>query len=88
MMQATAVNAYVFAFCFAASFLMTGKRPILQLSTRFLLVVVLAFALSYVLSDRSAWHGVIGAGALVLNLVFIGFALIDCVNWQKAKAQR
>jgi hypothetical protein len=88
MTQAPAVNAYVFAFCFLASFLMAGKRPILQLSTRLLLVVVLAFAFAYVLSDHWAWHSVLGAGALILNLVFIGFALIDYVNWQKAKAER
>ncbi len=81
------VDAYVFCFFFAASFLIAGKRPILTLSTRALLVVVLAFAFGYVLSEHSVWHGTIGAGALILNVIFIGFALIDYVNWHKAKAK-
>lgn len=88
MTQGSAVNAYVFCFFFAASFLIAGKRPILTLSTRALLVVVLGFAFGYVLSEHSLWHGVIGTGALILNVVFIGFALIDYVNWHKGKAQR
>jgi hypothetical protein len=88
MLQGPAVSAYVFAFFFAASFLITGKRPILALSTRVLLVVVLAFAFGYVLSEHTAWHIVFGAAALILNFIFIGFALIDYVNWHKGKAPR
>ena len=88
MIQGPLVNAYVFCFAFAASFLIAGKRPILTLSTRALLVVVLGLALGYVLSEHSLWHGVIGTGALILNVVFIGFALIDYVNWHKAKGHR
>ncbi len=83
-----AVNAYVFCFFFAASFLIAGKRPILTLSTRALLVLLLGFAFGYVLSDHSRWHATLGAGALILNVVFIGFALIDYVNWHKAKDRR
>jgi hypothetical protein len=86
MMQGPAVNAYVFAFFFAASFLIGGKRPILTLSSRVLLVVVLGFAFGYVLSEHTVWHLVFGAAALILNLVFIGFALIDYVNWHNRKA--
>jgi hypothetical protein len=88
MLQGPALNAYVFAFFFAASFLISGKRPILTLSTRVLLVVVLAFAFGYVFSEHTLWHSVFGAAALILNLTFIGFAAIDCVNWHKAKAPR
>jgi hypothetical protein len=87
MTQGPAVNAHVFAFFFAASSLIAGKRPILTLSTRALLIAVLACALAYVLSKHSTWHSTFGVGALILNLVFIGFALIDYVNWLKAKAQ-
>jgi len=88
MTQGPAVNAYVFCFFFAASFLIAGKRPILTLSTRVLLVVVLAFAFGYVLSEHSVWHGIFGTGTLILNVVFIAFALIDYVNWRKARASR
>jgi hypothetical protein len=88
MTQGPAVNAYVFIFFFAATFVIAGKRPILTLSTRALLVVVLACALGYVLSEHSAWHPIIGVGTLILNVVFIGFALIDYVNWHKGKAPR
>jgi membrane protein DedA with SNARE-associated domain len=68
--------------------LIVGKRPIIALSTRALLVVVLGFAFGYVLSDHSLWHPILGAGTLILNVIFIGFALIDYVNWHKAKARR
>jgi hypothetical protein len=88
MTQGPAVNAYVFAFFFAASFLISGKRPILKLSSRVLLVVVLAFAFGYVLSEHTVWHVVLGAAALILNLIFIGFALIDYVNWHNGQAPR
>jgi hypothetical protein len=88
MTQGPAVNAYVFAFFFAASFLISGKRPILTLSTRVLLVVVLAFAFGYVLSEHTVWHSVLGAAALILNFVFIGFASIDYWNWHTGKASR
>jgi len=88
MLQGPAVNAYVFAFFFAASFLITGKRPILTFSTRVLLVVVLAATFGYVLSEHTGWHIIFGAAALILNLTFIGFALIDYVNWHKGKAPR
>jgi len=88
MTQGPALNAYVFCFFFAASFLIAGKRPILQLSTRLLLVGVLALGVGYVLSEHTPWHDVIGTAALILNLVFIGFALIDYVKWHKEKQSR
>ncbi len=67
--------------------MIAGKRPILALSTRALLVVVLAFAFAYVLSEHSLWHGIFGTGALILNVVFIGFALIDYVKWHRARTR-
>lgn len=68
--------------------MIAGKRPILTLSTRALLIVVLGLALGYVLSEHAPWHGTIGVAALIANLMFIGFALIDYVNWHKAKTER
>jgi hypothetical protein len=41
-----------------------------------------------VLSEHTPWHDVIGTAALILNLVFIGFALIDYVKWHKEKQSR
>jgi hypothetical protein len=68
-------------------FLIAGKRPILTLSTRLLLVLVVAFGFGYVLSDHWVWHDVVGAGALIVNVIFIGFALIDYVDWHRKKAE-
>ena len=85
MMQGPFINAYAFCFAFAASFLIAGKRPILTLSTRAVLLILLAFAFGYVLSEHSLWHSILGTGALILNVLFIGFALIDYVNWHKRK---
>ena len=81
-------SRYAFCSFLAASFLIAGKRTILTLSTRALLIVVLGFAFAYVLSEHSLWHGIIGTGTLILNVVFIGFVLIDYVNWHKGKAPR
>ncbi len=88
MTQGPVLDADVFAFFFAASFLIAGKRPILTLSTRGLLIGVLGLAFGYVLSEHSPWHGTLGVAALIANVVFIGFALIDYVNWHKAKTER
>ena len=88
MTQGLAVNVCVFFFFFAVSFLIGGKRPILKLSTRVLLVVLLGFAFAYVLSEHSFWHAIFGGATLILNITFIGFALIDYVNWHNGKAAR
>ncbi len=67
--------------------MIADKRPMLTLSTRALFVVVLAFGFAYVLSEHSLWHDIIGTGGLILNVVFIGFALIDYVKWHKARTR-
>lgn len=87
MIQGPLVNAYAFCLAFAATFLIAGKRPILTLSTRALLVILLGFGFAYVLSEHSLWHDVIGSGVLIANLVFIGCALIDYVAWHKRREQ-
>jgi hypothetical protein len=65
--------------------MIAGKRPILTLSTRVLLIVPLALAFGYVLSPHSSWHALLGTGVLITNVVFIGCALIDYVEWQKSR---
>lgn len=88
MMQGTTVNACVFCFCFVASFLLAGKRPILTLSTRAVLVAVVGLAIGYLLSDGSTWHNAIGVAALILNVIFIGFAVIDGFDWHRRQVRR
>ena len=88
MIQGTAVNVCVFGFCFVASFLLAGRRPILTFSTRAVLVAVVGLAIGDVLSESSPWHVVIGVGALILNLIFIGFAVIDGFAWRRRQARR
>jgi hypothetical protein len=68
--------------------MIAGKRPILTFSTRLLLVGVVALGFGYILSEHSPWHDLIGTAALILNVVFIGFALIDYVTWHKEKLPR
>jgi hypothetical protein len=65
-----------------------GKRPILAFSTRVLLLFVFICGLGYVLSEHTPYHEILGTGALILNVMFIGFALIDYVTWQKEKLPR
>jgi hypothetical protein len=85
MAQGTLINTYVFVVFFAAGFVIAGKRPILTLSTRLVLLALIASAIGYVVSGESPWHSIIGAATLILNCVFIGFALIDYVNWNKKR---
>ena len=70
---------------FAFGFLIAGKRPILKLSTRALLIVLFGAALAFALTENNPWHEEIGVGTLILNVVFVGFAVIDYRNWRKAK---
>jgi hypothetical protein len=78
---------YVFAFAFAAAFLLGGKRPFLALSTRAVLLVLLGLALTYVVAAEQWYRAYVGAATLVANLLFVAFAAIDYANWQKKRAQ-
>ncbi len=82
-MTGTALDVYVFVFAFASAFLLGQKRPLLALSTRALLAVLLGLALGYALSDGHWYRGYLGFATLVANALFIAFAAIDFYSWQK-----
>ena len=84
-MTGTALDVYVFVFAFASAFLLGQKRPLLALSTRALLAVLLGLALGYAVSDGQWHHGYLGFATLVANTLFIAFAAIDFYNWQKKR---
>lgn len=77
---------YVFVFAFASAFLLGGKRPFLALSTRAMLIVLLGLALTYAVGVDLWFRAYVGAATLVVNVLFIAFATIDFVNWQKKRA--
>lgn len=83
MGQSAVVNTFVFLVCFASGFLLAGKRPILTLSTRALLVVVFSLALWYATSDDRPYHGILGAATSIANVLFIGFVAIDLARWRR-----
>lgn len=85
MAQGAFVNTYVFLFMFAFGFLIAGKRPILKLSTRALLVALFGAALAFALTDGNRWHETIGIGTAILNVIFVAYAGIDYINWRKNK---
>ncbi|GAC1540840.1 MAG: hypothetical protein NVS2B17_17550 [Candidatus Velthaea sp.] len=85
MGQGAILNTYVFLFMFAFGFLIAGKRPILKLSTRALLIALFAAALGFGLTEGNPWHETIGIGTAILNIVFVAFAVIDYTNWRKNK---
>jgi hypothetical protein len=74
---------YVFLLAFAAAFLLGGKRPFLQLSTRVLLVVLLGVAASFATADGAWYRPIVGTATIVANVLFVLFAGIDYVNSQK-----
>lgn len=85
MAQGALVNTYVFLFMFAFGFLIAGKRPILKLSTRGLLIALLGCAIGFALTENNPWHETIGIGTAILNVIFVAFAAIDYINWRKNK---
>jgi CHASE2 domain-containing sensor protein len=85
MISGGTLNMYVFLLAFAAAFLLGGKRPFLALSTRVMLVVLLGLALTYAVGNH-AFRAYAGIATLIANVLFIAFAVIDYVNWQKNRA--
>jgi hypothetical protein len=88
MTSGAALNTYVFIFAFASIFLLGGKRPMLALSTRGLLVVLLGLALTYAVMADQWYRPYIGAATLIANVLFVAFAVIDYLNWKKRRNER
>jgi hypothetical protein len=86
-MTAGALNMYVFIFAFASAFLLAQKRPMLVLSTRVLLAVLLGLALGYAAAVGQWYRGYIGVATLIANVLFIAFAAIDFYGWQKKRLE-
>ncbi len=86
-MTGSAIDMYVFVFAFASAFLLGQKRPLLALSTRVLLAVLLGLALGYSAAEGQWYRGYLGVATLIANVLFVGFAAIDFYSWQK-KRQR
>jgi hypothetical protein len=85
-MTSSAINMYVFIFAFASAFLLAQKRPMLALSTRALLAVLLGLALGYAASADQWYRGYVGVATLIANVLFVAFAAIDFLSWQKRRA--
>lgn len=86
-MSGAALNTYVFVFAFASMFLLAGRRPLLALSTRALLVVLLGLALGYAVAIDQWYRSYLGAATLIANVLFVAFAAIDYAAWQKRRAE-
>jgi hypothetical protein len=86
-MSGNAVNMYVFLFAFAAAFLLAQKRPMLTLSTRALLAVLLGLALGYALAVDQWYRAYLGVATLIANTLFVVFTAIDFLDWQKKRAE-
>jgi hypothetical protein len=83
MPQGALINTYAFLFTFAFAFLIGGKRPILKLSTRALMVVLFGGVLGYALTETSPWHTLIGIATGILNCLFVAFAYLDYRTWYR-----
>ena len=84
-MTSSAINMYVFIFAFASAFLLGQKRPMLALSTRALLAVLLGLALGYAVAVDQWFRAYLGVATLIANVLFVAFAAIDFINWQKKR---
>ncbi len=76
---------YVFLLAFASSFLLWSKHPMLAASTRTLLVVLLALAVVYGVAADAWYRPFVGVATLVANVLFVAFAAIDFLAWQKRR---
>ena len=83
MITGATLNMYVFLLAFASAFLLGGKRPFLALSTRATLVVLLLLACAYAAGADQWYRGYVGVATLIANTLFVVFAVIDYLNWQK-----
>jgi hypothetical protein len=86
-MAGNAIDMYVFLFAFASAFLLAQKRPMLALSTRALLAVLLGLALGYAVAVDQWYRGYLGVATLIANALFITFAAIDFHGWQKRRLE-
>ena len=86
-MTTSAIDMCVFVFAFAASFLLAQKRPMLALSTRVLLAVLLGLALLYAMGDGKWYRPYAGAATLIANVLFVVFAALDFRTWQKKRLE-
>jgi hypothetical protein len=86
-MSMSAIDMSVFVFAFASAFLLVQKRPMLALSTRLLLAVLLGLALGYAASEGAWYRGFLGGATLIANALFIAFAAIDFYGWQKKRLE-
>lgn len=83
MIGGATLDMYVFLLAFAAAFLLGGKRPFLAVSTRATLVVLLGLALAYAAGADQWYRSYVGVATLVANVLFVAFAAIDYIGWQK-----
>jgi len=85
MISGATLDMYVFFLAFASAFLLGGKRPFLAVSTRATLVVLLGFALAYAAGADQWYRAYVGVATLIVNVLFVAFAVIDFVGWQKSR---
>ncbi len=85
MVNGATLNMYVFLLAFASAFLLGGKRPFLALSTRAMLVALLGLALGYAVAVDEWYRSYLGVATLIVNLLFIAFAVIDFRAWHKTR---
>lgn len=85
MIDGATLNMYVFFLAFASAFLLGGKRPFLAISTRATLIVLLALALGYAAGPDQWYRASLGVATLVVNVLFVAFAAIDYISWQKSR---
>jgi hypothetical protein len=88
MTSVAVLHTYVFLLSFASAFLLGGKRPLLALSTRVLLVALLALAVGYAIAPAAWYHAYLGVATVIANVVFVGFVAIDVWKWQRRRNQR
>lgn len=85
MISGATLNMYVFLLAFASAFLLGGKRPFLAVSTRATLVILLGLALAYAAGADKTYHLYVGVATLIANALFVAFAAIDYIGWQKSR---
>ena len=82
-MTAQLTPFYVFLFSFAVGYLLAGRRTILTVWTRTVLIALCIGCLAYGMAASHIAREIIAFTCMMGNIVFLIFAGLDFMEWQR-----
>jgi len=82
-----ALDVAVFLFCFSLAYLISGRRRVLALSTRVLLLLLIGLAAGFAFAGGGELHLALGAATMTADVLFVAFVAIDFYRWSRLRAE-